>query len=250
MRGLRASHFRRIHKGLRLDLILTVAGPAVFLVLASLLEKQMSAAGLAAAEITADTALSFPGVWSRLLSAYLVLRYCASALCVMVIVSGLGEAEDCSPAYRQSKKWFVALMIMNAAAMAARIASVLVHTADLSEMTDALYLVSEGILLAIRGIALSALLRGNSDVLSMIGAGTEARRASSLAKQSMIWFPAVGVIRLADHYIPPVSDVINLIAFVLFAAVLIGQFMLCIRIAVHARNTARMIAAISEEGAA
>ena len=85
MKGLRASHFRRIHKGLRLDLILTVAGPVIFLVLASLLEKQMSAAGLATAEVTTDTALSFPSIWSKLLSAYLVLRYCASALCVMVI---------------------------------------------------------------------------------------------------------------------------------------------------------------------
>ena len=250
MKGLRASHFRRIHKGLLLDLILTVAGPAVFLVLASLLEKQMSAAGMAATEMTADTALSFPSIWSKLLSAYLVLRYCASALCVMLIVSGLGETEDCSPALRQSKKWFVALMIMNAAAMAARIASVLIRTADLSEMTDALYLVSEGILLVIRGIALSALLRGNSDVLSSIGAETEARRARSLARQALIWFPAVGVIRLADHYIPPVSDAVNLIAFVLFAAVLIVQFILCIRIAVHARNTAGIIAAISEEAAA
>ena len=250
MKGLRASHFRRIHKGLLLDLILTVAGPAVFLVLASLLEKQMSAAGMAATEITADTALNFPSIWSKLLSAYLVLRYCASALCVMLIVSGLGETEDCSPALRQSKKWFVALMIMNAAAMAARIASVLIRTANLSEMTDALYLVSEGILLVIRGIALSALLRGNSDVLSSIGAETEARRARSLAGQALIWFPAVGVIRLADHYIPPVSDAVNLIAFVLFAAVLIVQFILCIRIAVHARNTAGIIAAISEEAAA
>ena len=250
MKGLRAAHFRRIHKGLRLDLILTVAGPAAFLVLASLLEKQMSAAGMATAEITAGTALSFPSIWSRLLSAYLVLRYCASALCVMVIVSGLGEMEDCSPAFRKSRKWFVALMIMNAAAMAARIASALVHTADLSETTDALYLVSEGILLVIRGIALSALLRGNSDVLGSIGAETEAHRACSLAKQALIWFPAVGVIRLADHYIPPVSDMISLIAFVLFAAVLICQFILCIRIVIFSGNTARMIAALSEEDAA
>ena len=250
MKGLRASHFRRIHQGLRLDLILTVVGPAVFLILASLLERQMSAAGMAATEMTADTALSFPSIWSKLLSASLVLRYCASALCVMLIVSGLGETEDCSPALRQSKKWFVALMIMNAAAMAARIASVLIRTANLSEMTDALYLVSEGILLEIRGIALSALLRGNSDVLSSIGAETEASRARSLARQALIWFPAVGVIRLADHYIPPVSDAVNLIAFVLFAAVLIVQFILCIRIAVHARNTAGIIAAISEEAAA
>ena len=250
MKGLRASHFRRIHKGLRLDLILTVAGPVAFLVLASLIERQMSAAGLAAAEITADRALSFPGIWSKLLSAYLVLRYCASALCVMVIVSGLGELENCSPAFRQSRKWFVALMMMNAVAMAARIASVLVYTAGLSEMTDALYLVSEGILLVIRGIALSALLRGNSDVLGSIGAETEARRACTLAKQSMIWLPAVGVIRLADHYFPPVSDAVNLIAFVLFAAVLICQFILCIRIVIFSGNTARMIAAISEEGAA
>ena len=250
MKGLRASHFRRIHKGLRLDLILTVAGPAVFLVLASLLEKQMSAAGVVTAEITADTALSFPSIYSKLLSAYLVLRYCASALCVMVIVSGLGEAEDCSPAFRQSRKWFVALMIMNAAAMAARIASVLVNTADLSETTDALYLVTELVLLVIRGIALSLLLRGNSDVLGRIGAEAEAHRARSLAGQAMIWFPAVGIVRLVDHFIPPMSDAVSLIAFILFAAVLVFQFILCVRIAIHFRNTAGMIAAISEEAAA
>ena len=250
MKGLRASYFRRIHKGLRLDLILTVAGPAVFLVLASLLEKQMSAAGLSTTGLSTDTALNFPGIWSKLLSAYLVLRYCASALCVMVIVSGLGEAEDCSPAFRQSRKWFVALMIMNAVAMAARIASVLVSTAGLSEMTDALYLVTELILLTVRGIALSTLLRGNSDVLSSIGAEAETRSARSLAAQAMIWFPAVGIVRLADHYAPLMSDVFNVIAFVLFAAVLIWHFILCIRITVHARNTAGIIAAISEEAAA
>ena len=73
MKGLRVSHFSRIHKGLRLDLILTVVGPTVFLVLATLLEKQMSAAGVVTAEITADMALSFPSIWSKLLSAYLVL---------------------------------------------------------------------------------------------------------------------------------------------------------------------------------
>ena len=238
MKGLQASHFRRIYKGLRLDLILTVAGPAVFLILASLLEKQMSAAGMAASEISADTALNFPGIWSKLLSAYLVLRYCASALCVMVIVSGLGEAEDCSPAFRQSRKWFVALMIMNAVAMIARIASVLVNTTDLSEATDALYLVTELVLLVIRGIAISMLLSGDKEVLGSIGAETEAHRACILAKQSMIWFPAVGVIRLADHYFPPVSDAVNLIAFVLFAAVLICQFILCIRIVIFSGNTA------------
>ena len=250
MKGLRASHFRRIHKGLRLDLILTVAGPAVFLVLASLLEKQMSAAGVVTAEITADTALSFPSIYSKLLSAYLVLRYCASALCVMVIVSGLGEAEGCSPAFSRSRKWFIALMIMNAVAMAARIASVLVNTADLSETTDALYLVTELVLLVIRGIALSLLLRGNSDVLGRIGAEAEAHRARSLAGQAMIWFPAVGIVRLADHFIPPMSDAVSLIAFILFAAVLVFQFILCVRIAIHIRNTAGMIAAISEEAAA
>ena len=250
MKGLRASCFRRIHKGLLLDLILTVAGPVVFLILASLLEKQMSAAGLDTTELAAGTALSFPGIWSRLLSAYLVLRYCASALCAMVVVSGLGEAEDCSPSFGKSRKWFVALMIMNGVAMIARIASVLINKAGLSGMTDALYLVTELVLLVIRGIALSLLLRGNRDVLGSIGAETEARRACSLARQSMIWFPAVGVIRLADHYIPPMSDAISLIAFVLFAAVLICQFILCIRIAVHARNTAGMIAAVSEEAAA
>ena len=250
MKGLRASHFRRIHQGLRLDLILTVVGPAVFLILAALLEKQMTAAGMTAAEITADTALSFQSVWSKLLSAYLVLRYCASALCVMVIVSGLGETEDCSPAFRQSRKWFVALMIMNAVAMAARIASALVNTADLSETTDALYLVTELVLLVIHGIALSLLLRGNSDVLGRIGAEAEAHRARSLAGQAMIWFPAVGIVRLADHFIPPMSDAVSLIAFILFAAVLVFQFILCVRIAIHFRNTAGMIAAISEEAAA
>ena len=250
MKGLRASHFRRIHKGLRLDLILTVVGPAVFLVMAALLEKQMSAAGLATAEITADTALSFPSIWSRLLSAYLVLRYCASALCVMVIVSGLGETEDCSPAFGQSRKWFVALMIMNAVAMAARIASALINTANMSGTTDALYLITEGILLVIRGIAVSLLLKGNGDVLGSIGAEAETRKARSLARQAMIWFPAVGVIRLADHYFPPVSDAVNLIVFILFAAGLICQFILCIRIVIFSGNTARMIAAISEEGAA
>ena len=250
MKGLRVSHFRRIHKGLRLDLILTVVGPTVFLVLATLLEKQMSAAGVVTAEITADMALSFPSIWSKLLSAYLVLRYCASALCVMVIVSGLGETEDCSPAFRKSRKWFVALMIMNAAAMAARIASVLVNAADLSETTDALYLVTELVLLVIRGIALSLLLRGNSDVLGRIGAEAEAHRARSMAGQAMIWFPAVGIVRLADHFIPPMSDAVSLIAFILFAAVLVFQFILGVRIAIHFRNTAGMIAAISEEAAA
>ena len=84
-------------------------------------------------------------------------------------------------------------------------------------------------------------------MLGSIGAETEMRRAGTLAKQAVILFPAVAVIRLADHYIHSLSDVLNLTAFILFAAVLVYQFILSIRILYHSRNTVRMIAAISEE---
>ena len=59
MVGLQASYFRRIYKGLLLDLILTIVSPIVIIILGYLVSGQMEAAGLAVGEMSsADAARS------------------------------------------------------------------------------------------------------------------------------------------------------------------------------------------------
>ena len=76
MIGLQASYFRRIYKGLLLDLILTIVSPIVIIILGYLVSGQMEAAGLAVGEMSFADAALLPRIVTRLMYAYLVLLYC------------------------------------------------------------------------------------------------------------------------------------------------------------------------------
>ena len=112
MSGLRESNFRRIYIALKADLILTIILPLVFFVLLFVLNQQLERAGLNSNDINLNEVNHVSGFLPELLYAYLVSSFCASGLCSMLAVSGLGEAENCSLWLRRSRKWFTGCMLM------------------------------------------------------------------------------------------------------------------------------------------
>ena len=252
MVGLQASYFRRIYKGLMLDLILTVVGPVVLLILTYIVSSQMEAAGLAVGELSSADAARFPSIVTRLMYAYLVLKYCLAALFELMAVSGLGAAESCSPYFHRSRQWFVALMVLNAVAMVSRICYVLMDDNDpaLSVWIEKLHLIVELLLLGVRGKALFLLLRGEKDVLASIGDAGAAERVSALSGRCNLSFLALGAITAIDDFIDllfTLPDLGALAVVILHGLALIYNVIVYARIILSARDTARLVAYLSEE---
>ena len=97
MKGLKASYFKRIYIGLILDLVIMIVSPLAVIITSALLTSHLTEAGIEVMEISTDTALNYPSMLSRLLYAILVLQYCLAALCAMIVISGMGELQECSP---------------------------------------------------------------------------------------------------------------------------------------------------------
>ena len=251
MVGLQASYFRRIYKGLLLDLMLTVVSPVVIIILGYLVSGQMEAAGLAVEALSSADAARFPSIVTRLMYAYLVLQYCLASLCALMVVSALGAAESCSPCFHRSRQWFVALMVLNAVAMVTRIAYVLMdNDPAFSVWIEKLHLIAELSLLSVRGAALFHLLRGEKNVLTSIGDAGAAERVFALSKRCAVSFLALGVITAADDFIDlffTVPDIGAMAIVLLHGLALIYNAIVCVRIILRARETARLVAVLSEE---
>lgn len=251
MVGLQASYFRRIYKGLLLDLMLTVVSPVVIIILGYLVSGQMEAAGLAVEALSSADAARFPSIVTRLMYAYLVLQYCLAALCALMVVSALGAAESCSPCFHRSRQWFVALMVLNAVAMVSRIAYVLMdNDPAFSVWIEKLHLIAELFLLGVRGAALCLLLRGEKDVLASIGDTGAAERAFALSKRCAVSFLVLGTITAIDDFIDlffTLPDLGALVIVILHGLALIYNGIVYAQIILRTRETARLVAYLSEE---
>lgn len=251
MVGLRASYFRRIYKGLLLDLILTIVSPVVIIILGYLASGQMEAAGLAVGEMSSADAARFPSIVTRLMYAYLVLQYCLAALCALMAVSALGAAESCSPHFHQSRQWFVALMVLNAVAMATRIAYVLLdNDPAFSVWIEKLHLIAELLLLGVRGAALCLLLRGEKDVLTSIGDTGTAQRVFALARRCSLSFLVLGTVTAIDDFIDlffTLPDMGALALVILHGLAMIYNVTVYVRIILRTRDTSKLVADLSEE---
>ena len=251
MVGLQASYFRRIYRGLLLDLILMVVSPIVIIILGYLVSGQMEAAGLAADEMNSADLARFPSIVTRLIYAYLVLQYCLAALCALMVVSGLGSVEGCSPYFHRSRQWFVALMVLNAVAMVSRIAYMLMDNSPaFSVWIEKLHLIAELFLLGVRGTALFLLLRGEKDVLASIGDAKAAERVWALSGRCAVSFLVLGTITAIDDFIDlffALPDRSTLALGILYGLALIYNGTVYVRIILRARDTSRLVADLSEE---
>lgn len=250
MSGLRASNFRRIYVALRLDWILTIVLPLVFLALAVVLDHQLRRAGLASKDVASEDVNRVSSFLTGLLYAYLAAAFCASGLCALLAVSGLGEAEACSRWLHSAKLWFIGCMLMNAVAMAARIVHISLSTSDVSGPLLALYPATQAVTMALQGRGTRALMKGLGDVLESIGDHESSSRVRGLVPwvtAAYLAFVVAYIAFMTDLF--PSDAVPGLAIVMLILFVLALGFWLVVRYKAVRRAGAvwRTLAAISDE---
>ena len=250
MNGLRASNFQRIYVALRLDWILTIVLPLVFLALAFVLDRQLRRAGLTAQDVTMEEANRVSGFLTGLPYAYLVAAFCASGLCALLVVSGLGEAEACSPWFHSARWWFIGCMLMNAVAMAVRIVHIALSTSGATGPLLAIYPAVQALTIALQGGGTRALMKGLGDVLESIGDHEASARVRGLAPwvaAACLTFIAAYIAFMTDLF--PGDGLPGLAITMLILFVLALGFWLVVRFkALRCAGTVwRTLAAISDE---
>lgn len=200
---LRPSNFRMIYIALKIDWILSLVLPLVLFGLMFALDHQLRRPGIASPNIgTEEISLSsYP--LTRLLYSYYAIRYCASGLCSLLAVKGLGDIRTFSVKLIASRKWFAGCMLMNAAAMAARIVQISLNFVDIIGPLRSLYPAVEAVTLALLGAAIYTLVKGYGELFRSIGEQKASFRADTLAR----WVPAA-FIAFDASYIAFMTDLL------------------------------------------
>ena len=250
MNGLRASNFRRIYVALRLDWILTIVLPLVFLALAFVLDHLLRHAGLTSQDVTMEEANRVSGFLTGLLYAYLAATFCASGLCALLVVSGLGEAEACSPWFHSARLWFIGCMLMNAVAMTVRIVHISLNTSGATGPLLAIYPVVQAVTMALQGGGTRALMKGLGDVLESIGDHGASARTRSLAPWvtgAYLTFVAAYIAFMTDLFPGDRLPGLAIAMLILFVLALIFWLVVRFKALRRAGGVFRTLAAISDE---
>ena len=186
MDELRPSNFRMIYFALKIDWVLTLILPLVFFGLLFALDQQLRGSGIASSDIGIQEFALASIPLTRLLYAYFAVRYCASGLCSLLAVKGLGDIRTFSAKLIASRKWFTVCMLMNAVAMAARIIHISLNFSDFAGPLRSIYPVTQAVTLALLGLATYTLAKGYGEVFESIGEQKASVRANTLAR----WVPA------------------------------------------------------------
>lgn len=250
MSGLRASNFRRIYVALKLDWILTIVLPLVFLALVSVLDHQLRRAGLTSQDVAMEDVNRVSSFLTGLLYAYLAAAFCATGLCALLAVRGLGEAESCSLWLHSAKQWFIGCMLMNAVAMAVRIVHISLNNSGATVPLLALYPAVQVVTLALQGGGTRALMKGLGDMLESIGDHDASHRTRSLAPwvtAAYLAFVVAYIVFMTDLFPSDRSPGLAIAMLILFVLAL--GFWLVVRFKAVRRAGAvwRTLAAISDE---
>lgn len=250
MDELRPSNFRMIYIALKIDWILSLVLPLVLFGLLFALDHQLRRSGIVSSNTgMAEISLSsYP--LTRLLYAYYAVRYCASGLCSLLAVKGLGDIRTFSAKLIASRKWFAGCMLMNAAAMTARIVHISLNFADVTGPLRSLYPAVEAVTLALLGAAMYMLVKGYGELFRSIGEQEASVRAGTLAR----WVPAT-FIAFDAAYIAFMTDLLpeglpgGFLITLLILFVLAFCFCMAVRFKVIccAKTVWKMLAAISDE---
>ncbi len=250
MNGLRASNYRRIFVALRLDWILTIVLPLVFLALAFVLDHLLRRAWLASQDVTMEEANRASGFLTGLLYAYLAVAFCASGLCALLAVSGLGEAEACSPWLHSARLWFIGCMLMNAVAMTVRIVHISLNTSGATGPFLAVYPAVQAVTMALQGGGTCALMKGLGDVLESIGDHGFSARVRSLAPwvtAAYLAFIAAYIAFMTDLFPGDQSPGLAIAMLILFVLALFFWLVVRFKALRRAGVVWRTLAAISDE---
>ena len=247
MNGLRSSNFRRIDKGLLLDIIIIIASPILIVLCGQFLNSQMIDDGYATSEITISSVTQYHSATTKLIYVIEIFRYCGSALCYILVISGLDEVIKLSDSYKRSRRGFLTLILVNAIALTVRIVSLIGGEGQIYVWSDSLYAFIDFLIKILLGVTLFTLLRGNMDVLRSVGEEVAVYRNRTLSISVAISFPILGILMLADHFAPEMPIWATLVVFVLMVFVWIYSFIAYFRTYLCAREVARIVSVISEE---
>lgn len=228
-----------------LDLILMITSPLIFFIFVFLINSLMRAQGISPEEIPKDTAAFFPGMATRFLYAFMVIRYCLMGLCMLMIISGLDEITSASGEFISARKWFVTLMLMYAGAMIMRITSAVSGISESNMWIGHLYAVFECLLMCARGRAMALLIAGNWDVLHTLGKQIDSRH--TLTRITVFSFSILGFVRLADHFAPSMPDGISLVLFSVMVCIAVCYVILSVRIFLCEKKVCSILETINPE---
>ena len=247
MNGLRASNFKRIYKGLLMDIIIRIVCPMLIVLLGTLLNNLMIDDGYDVNEITVNSVTQYSSVITKLIYVVFIFKYCGSALCYVLVISGLDEVLKLSDSYKRSRKGFLTLILVNAVALTVRMVSIFCIEGEFIVLSESLYAFVEFLLRIVLGASLFTLLRGNMDVLHSLGEDVAAYRNKTLSIGAAISFPLLGILTLADHFAPEMPLAANLVGFVFVAFAWIYTFVTYIRTYLCGREVTRIVSDVSEE---
>ncbi len=183
MNGLEEANFKRIHRGLMAELIVSFIFFALSIVIFKFVDIQTAGAGIEISEASPAGAYEAATPFAiRLLYAAIALKHVFTALCALLIISGLGEAETSSTEFHRSKQFFTAFLISNAVVLFLRITGIASIGSASASVLELLFLVFDGILLFFKWLSLIFLCSGYSGVLKDIGSTDLCKKALFLSK--------------------------------------------------------------------
>ena len=247
MKGLVASNFRRIDKGLLFDIIIMIVSPVLLVLCGQLLNDQMIDGGYAVSDITLSSVTQYSSLITKLLYMIAIIKYSGEALCYILVISGLDEVLKLSSRYKNARRGFLTLIFVNAIALAVRMVSLLGGEGEIYVGSDSLYVFVSFLIKIVLGVSLFMLLRGNMDVLHSIGEDVAVYRNQSLSVGVVISFPLLGIVMLVDHFVPEMPLMVELVCFVFEVIVWIYTFAVYIRTYLCVREVAKTVSVISEE---
>lgn len=248
MNRLHARDFKRIYIALLLDLFVSIVLPLLLLFMIAFLDTQMKAAGLTGDEVSFDAISQRPIL--RMIYAYYPVRFCASALCALLAVSGLDGIASSSPWLLHAQRWFNGCALMNAVAMAARVIRISFLNTDAPGVLLHLSFVAQAVTLSLLGAAEYTLLKGFGDVLESIGAQEQSLRAHRLSIWTGRLFFALAVsyfVFMADLSIEKLPFYLVLAVILIVVTVALLSFAVRSQAMYCARRTWQTLAEISDE---
>ncbi|MBQ5364703.1 MAG: hypothetical protein IIU49_01410 [Spirochaetales bacterium] len=248
MSGFNASNFRRVHIGMLLDLILLFLIPVLLAGLIVILINQVSSTVVDIEAVTVADLIAKPTAAVQGIYVLIAMQYCLSALCSLLVVSGLGELESVSADLRRAKLWFMLLIMADGITMLGHLSDVMLTEGVLGSLTTALFFVAVLMMLVFHALALRFLMRGYAGVLEGTGAPEMSRRIRALASRITVAAVVLVAMICAIFFMWLLNLTERIRVVLILPAIASFAFHLVCRIqAVHcARTVARRITALSE----
>ncbi len=243
MGGLKASYFKRIYIGLKLDFLFSLLIPLLIVVMLLIVDYRLRTAGIDPDLISFSLIGDSGGVMIKLAFILLVLRFVLKALCALSIISGLGEIEANNKDIRYSRLLYSLYSLANAVMLIVKIIGISYFGREIS-FVEVSSLTVRTVIFLLFALATHFLLKGYEIIMNSIGQRADrkiTKRADTV--YSAVMFVYIGII------IMTILDVHSLIPLLIMSllTVAVGILFLLIQISVlkYTRRIIDIITAIS-----